>query len=188
MYETGKYLLNNYKKRYDKVIEDAKKYSIGVKVKEFIKIGFSLFKLSVIFEKHIITNFQYFQDSIFFFNQAEQLISNIKYTYEAGPEEWTNILKGKSMINFFRYKTQRISKEEYIKNDNIISNQLKDYEKNEQKNPSINLSTIKDIDKLYDQCKNKNDFKPFLENIFKNLPSNGDNKININIDEYENNM
>ena len=90
------------------------------------------------------------------------------------------------MINFYKFKTNRITKEVYEKNDNKIQNQLKDYDnKDEQKNFLINLFTIKDIDNLYDKCKSLNDYKPFLENIIKNLPSNGENKIDINLNEYQ---
>ena len=77
--------------------------------------------------------------------------------------------------------------EVYEKNDKKIQDKLKDYNKGDQKNNLINLSTIKDIDNLYDKCKNLNDYKPFLENIIKNLPSNGENKIDINLNEYQNN-
>ena len=89
------------------------------------------------------------------------------------------------MINFYNFKTKRIPKEIYEKNDNIIQNQLKDYNKVDQKNTSINLSTIKEIDNLYDNCKSRKNYKPFLENIIKNLPSNGENKIDINLNEYQ---
>ena len=172
MYETKKYLFDDYIKRYNNVIDETKKYSIGVKVKNYVNIGFKLFKKGVNFDEYKITNIQYFQDSIFFFNQAKKLIKDIKYSYEAGPEEWTNILKGESMINFYNFKTKRITPKIYKKNDDEIQKQLKDYNKGEQKNTSINLSTIKDIDNLYDKCKPLNDYKPFLEDIIKNLPSN----------------
>ncbi len=89
------------------------------------------------------------------------------------------------MINFYKFKTKRIRIEEYKKNDNEIQNQLKDYNKGVQKNTLINLSSIRDIDDLYDKCKSLNDYKPFLENIIKNLPSNGENKIDINLNEYQ---
>ena len=188
MYGTKKYLFDDYIKRYNTVIDETKKYSIGVKVKNFVDIGFKYFKKSANYSKYEITNYQYFQDSIFFFNLAEKLIKDIKYSYEAGPEEWTNILKGKSMINFYKFKTGRIKEEVYKKNDDEIQNQLKDYNKSDQKNTSINLSTIKEIDNLYDNCKSRKNFKPFLENIINNLPSNGENKIDKNLlNEYQKN-
>ena len=182
MYSTKKYLLDDYKDRYKKVIDETKKYSIGVKVKNFVDIGFKLFKKSVKYDEYKITNFQYFQDAIFFFNQAEKLINDIKYSYEAGPEEWTNILKGQSMINFYKFKTKRITKEVYEKNDNKIQNQLKDYNKTD-----LNLSTIRDIDNLYDNCKSRKNYKPFYENIINNLPSNEGKKIDINLNECQKN-
>ena len=154
-------------------------------VKNYVNIGFKLFKKGVNYSEYKITNIQYFQDSIFFFNQAEKLIKDIKYSYEAGPEEWTNILKGQSMINFYKFKTKKITKEVYEKNDNKIQNQLKDYTKSDQKDISINLSSIKDIDNLYDKCKSLNDYEPFLEDIIKNLPSNGENKTDLNLNEYQ---
>ena len=182
MYSTKKYLLDDYKDRYKKVIDDTKKYSIGVKVKNFVDIGFKLFKKSVKFDEYKITDFRFFQDAIFFFNQAEKLIKDIKYSYEAGPEEWTNILKGQSMINFYKFKTNRITKEVYEKNDNKIQNQLKDYNKTD-----LNLSTIRDIDNLYDNCKSRKNYKLFYENIINNLPSNEGKKIDINLNECQKN-
>ena len=86
------------------------------------------------------------------------------------------------MIKFYKFKKKRITKEVYEKNDNKIQNQLKDYNKTD-----LNLSTIRDIDNLYDNCKSRKNYKLFYENIINNLPSNEGKKIDINLNECQKN-
>ena len=183
MFGTKQSLFGDYLNRYKNVMNETKKYSIGVKVKNYINIGYELYKKGV--KNNVLTKIRYFQDSIFFFDLAEKLLVDIKYKYEGGSSEWNKILNGKSMQNYVNYKNNKISKDVYEKNRKEILDKLKDYGDSDINN----LKDIKTIDDLFDECgKNKN-YKPFLENILNTLPLVNENrKMDKNIiAKYDNN-
>jgi heat shock protein 5 len=175
MFNTKKNLENtNYLNKYKKVFEETRKYSIGVKVINFIDLGFKLYEKGVKQDK--IINIRYFMDSVFFLGCAKKLLEDDKYTFEAKDEQWIMILRGYSMLNYINYNNNKITKNEYEKKRKAYEEKINKYSKN------LDIT----IEALFENCQKSKNFKPFLEKIVQTLPSDKMKPLKDSLNNFEN--